>query len=84
MKMDTLQFSGPPEDYLFVDGMYHCKSCIPKVDVKTDGVDYPVSGYGYDTLAVRILDDHAIKFTIRRRLSLTSSASRQSLPTETR
>ena len=39
MKMDTLQFSGSPEDYLFADGMYHCKSCIPKVDVKTDGVD---------------------------------------------
>ena len=38
MKMDTLQFSGSPEDYLFADGMYHCKSCIPKVDVKTDGL----------------------------------------------
>lgn len=66
MKTDTLQFSGPPEDYLFVDGMYHCKSCIPKVDVKTDGVDHPVAGYGYDTLAVRILDDHAIKFTMKK------------------
>jgi hypothetical protein len=52
MKMDTLQFSGPPEDYLFADGMYHCKSCIPKVDVKTDGVDYEVTGHAYDTLAV--------------------------------
>jgi|SRR6267143_382753 len=66
MKMDTLQFSGPPEDYLFADGMYHCKSCIPKVDVKTDGVDYEVAGYSYDTLAVRILDDHAIKFTMKK------------------
>jgi hypothetical protein len=66
MKMDTLQFSGPPEDYLFADGMYHCKSCIPKVDVKTDGVAYEVTGYSYDTLAVRILDDHAIKFTMKK------------------
>ena len=66
MKMDTLDFSGPPEDYLFVDGMYHCKSCIPKVDVKTDGDDHPVAGYGYDTLAVRILDDRAIKFTMKK------------------
>jgi hypothetical protein len=66
MKMDTLQFSGPPEDYLFADGMYHCKSCIPKVDVKTDGVDYEVTGYSYDALAVRILDDHAIKFTMKK------------------
>ena len=62
MKMDTLQFSGSPEDYLFAHGMYHCKSCIPKVDVKTDGVDHE-AGYSYDTLAVRILDEHAIKFT---------------------
>ena len=66
MKMDTLQFSGSPEDYLFADGMYHCKSCIPKVDVKTDGVDHEVAGYSYDTLAVRILDDHAIKFTMKK------------------
>lgn len=66
MKMDTLQFSGSPEDYLFADGMYHCKSCIPKVDVKTDGVDHEVAGYPYDTLAVRILDDHAIKFTMKK------------------
>ncbi len=66
MKMDTLQFFGPPEDYLFADGMYHCKSCIPKVDVKTDGVDYEVTGYSYDTLAVRVLDDHAIKFTMKK------------------
>jgi len=66
MKMDTLEFSGSPEDYLFVDGMYHCKSCIPKVDVRTDGVDYPIAGYNYDTLAVQILDDHAIKFTMRK------------------
>jgi hypothetical protein len=66
MKMDTLQFSGPPEDYLFANGMYHCKSCIPKVDVKTDGVDYAITGYSYDTLAVRILNDHAIKFTMKK------------------
>lgn len=66
MKMGTLQFSGLAEDYLFADGMYHCKSCIPKVDVKTDGVDYEVKGYSYDTLAVRILNDHAIKFTMKK------------------
>lgn len=66
MKMDTLEFSGPPEDYLFLDGMYHCKSCTPKVDVKTDGVDYPVVGYNYDTLAVQIVDDRAIKFTMKK------------------
>jgi hypothetical protein len=32
--------------------MYHCKSCIPKVDAKTDAVDYEVTGYSYDTLSL--------------------------------
>ncbi len=66
MKMDTLQFSGPPEEYLFEKGMYHCVSCVPKVDVKTDGTDQKVVGYSYDTLTVRMLDDHSIKFTMKK------------------
>jgi hypothetical protein len=37
MKMDTLQFSGPPEEYLIDKGMYRCLRCVPKVDVKADG-----------------------------------------------
>jgi hypothetical protein len=66
MKMDTLQFSGPPEDYLFDKGMYHCESCIPKVDVETDGAEHKVTGHPYDTLAVRILDNRSIKFTMKK------------------
>lgn len=66
MKMETLKFSGPPEDYLFDKGMYRCKSCVPEVNVKTDGTDQKVVGYDYDTLAVRILDDHSIEFTMRK------------------
>ncbi len=66
MKMDTLQFSGPPEDYLFDNGRYHCESCVPKVDVKTDGTDQKVAGHAYDTLAVRILDSHSIQFTMKK------------------
>jgi hypothetical protein len=66
MKMDTLQFSGPPEEYLLVKGTYHCETCVPKVDVETDGTDHKVSGHPYDTLAVRILDNHSIKFTMKK------------------
>lgn len=66
MKMETLQFSGPPEDYLFDQGKYQCESCLPKVDVKTDGSDQKVTGYAYDTIAVRILDAHSIKFTMKK------------------
>jgi hypothetical protein len=66
MKMDALQFSGPPEDYLFDKGMYRCESCTPKVNVETDGADHKVTGHPYDTLAVRILDNRSIKFTMKK------------------
>jgi len=67
MKMNTLQFSGPPEQYLFDEGMYHCLSCVPKVHVKTDGTDQKVTGFAhYDTLAVRILDSNSVEFTMKK------------------
>jgi hypothetical protein len=72
MKMDTVQFSGPPEKYLFDKEMYHCLSCVPKVDVKTDGTDQKVAGYpNYDTLAVRILDGNSVRFTMKKEGKLT-------------
>jgi hypothetical protein len=67
MKMDTLRFSGPPEEYLYEKGMYHCLSCVPKVDVKTNGTDEKVAGFpNYDTLAVRILDSSSVEFTMKK------------------
>jgi len=68
MKMDTLQFSGPPENYVIEKGMYHCLSCVPKVEVKTDGSDQKVAGHEsfYDTIAVRILDPYAVSFTFKK------------------
>ncbi len=66
MKTDTLQFSGPPEVYLLDKGIYHCESCVPKVDVETDGNDHKVTGHPYDTLAVRVLDSRSVKFTMKK------------------
>jgi len=68
MKMSTLEFSGASEEYLIADGIYHCLTCTPKVDVKTDGADYKVSGHEvyYDTIAVRVLDARSLAFTFKK------------------
>jgi hypothetical protein len=72
MKMDTLRFCGAPEKYFFDKEMYHCLSCVPKVDVKTDGTDQRVAGYpNYDTLAVRMLDGNSVRFTMKKGGKLT-------------
>jgi hypothetical protein len=68
MKMDTLQFSGPPEEYLIDKGMYHCVSCVPQVDVRTDGTDQKTAGHEafYDTISVKIIDARTIKFAFKK------------------
>jgi hypothetical protein len=71
MKMNTLQFSGPPEAYLVDHGMYRCLSCVPRVDVETDGVDHKVIGHPYDTLAVRVVDSRSVKFSMKKAGKLT-------------
>jgi hypothetical protein len=63
MRMDTLEFTGPPEDYLLSDGMYHCLSCLPKLDVKADGTKQKVTGQlHFDTMLVRVVDAHSVAF----------------------
>jgi len=68
MKMDTLQFSGPPEEYLIAHGMYHCLSCVPKVEVNADGTDYKITGHEayYDSIAVKIVDANTVNFAFKK------------------
>jgi len=68
MKMDTLQFSGPPEEYLIAHGMYQCLSCVPRVEVKADGTDYKIAGHEayYDSIAVKIVDANTVNFAFKK------------------
>jgi hypothetical protein len=76
MRMDTLQFSGTPEEYLITHDIYHCLSCVPKIDVKADGVDHKVIGHEayYDTIAIRVLDSQTLDFTFKRNGRLVAAS----------
>jgi len=43
-------------------------SCVPPVDIKTDGTDQKVAGHEayYDTISARILDSNAVDFTFKK------------------
>ena len=61
--MDTIKFS-QPEQYMIEKGMFHCLSCIPKVDVRTDGCEQKVSGHAhFDIIVVRVVDPSSVEFT---------------------
>lgn len=67
MKVDTIQFSDSPGEYLLDKGMYHCSTCIPTVDVKADGNDQKVTGQAnFDTLSVRVVDSSSVEFTFKK------------------
>ena len=63
----TAKFPEKPDVYLLQDGMYHCKTCAPPVDVKADGQDQKVSGHPYyDTKSVKVVDDRTIEETDKK------------------
>lgn len=65
--MDTLEFSGPPEEYVLNEGMYHCLSCVPRVDVKADGGEQKVTGQlHFDTISVRVVDPNSVEFAFKK------------------
>ena len=67
MKMDTIQLWGPPEEYLLQNGMYHCLTCAPRVDVAMDGKDQPVTGHpNFDTIAIRVVHANSVEFIQKR------------------
>lgn len=67
MRMETIELSGPPEEYLLKDGMYHCLTCAPRVDIKADGTDEKVTGHPYfDTLSVQVVDANSVRFVSKK------------------
>jgi hypothetical protein len=65
--LKTAQFPKKPDVYLLQDGMYHCKTCVPPIDVKADGTDQKVSGNPYiDMINIKVVDDHTIMETDKK------------------
>jgi hypothetical protein len=67
IQLDKADFSKKPDVYEVQNGMYRCDSCAPKIEIKADGQDQKVTGHPYyDTMAIKVVDDHAIEETDKR------------------
>jgi hypothetical protein len=65
--LNTTQLPTKPGVYLLQDGTYHCRTCIPAIDVRADGIDHKVAGDScYDTVSVRVVDDRTVIETDKR------------------
>jgi hypothetical protein len=74
--MDKAKFSPKPITFSTSNGMYDCSSCAPKINIKADGTDQPVTGQAYDTIAVKEVDPHSIQITTKKNGKTTLEQSR--------
>jgi hypothetical protein len=64
---DTAQLPEKPEVYLLAKGIFHCLSCVPKIEIKADGHDQNVAGSSYfDTESVRVVDANTVEFIAKK------------------
>jgi len=65
--LNNAKLSSKPDIYLLRDGMWHCKTCVPAIDVKADGQDQTVAGHPYyDSISITIVDDHTVQQTTKK------------------
>jgi len=68
-KIDLNQVKLPdkPEVWLLQNGTYECSTCVPRIGVKADGTDRPVTGTkSMDTVAVKVVNDKEVDLTIKK------------------
>jgi hypothetical protein len=64
---DTAQLSEKPEVYVLAKGIFHCLSCVPKNEIKADGLDHNVAGSSYfDMKSVRVVDANTVEFIAKK------------------
>jgi hypothetical protein len=63
---DQAKISQKPMVFSVNNGMYDCFYCSPKIHVKADGQDQPVTGQFYDTINVREVDPKSIAVTFKK------------------
>lgn len=60
--LGSVKFPQKPDEYLLKDGVYHCKTCAPPIQVKADGQDQKVAGHPYfDAMSIKVVDDQTIE-----------------------
>ncbi|MHB8526671.1 MAG: hypothetical protein ACYDD2_11010 [Candidatus Acidiferrales bacterium] len=66
-KIDTnkARFSKKPDVYLLQNGMWHCKSCVPPINMKADGGDYKLASSSpcSETASMKVIDGRTVLLT---------------------
>ena len=65
-----------PDVFMIKDGMYHCGTCKPALDVKADGQWHKVAGHDYyDEAMFEVVDDHTTKEAYKKNGKLVTEGT---------
>lgn len=73
--VNKAQFSKKPDVYLLQNGLWHCKSCVPPINMKADGkfyklgVSFPCS----QTASMKAVDDRTVLLTSKANGKITGT-----------
>jgi WD40-like Beta Propeller Repeat len=64
---NKVRFSKKPDMYVLENGVWHCKSCVPAINMKADGRDHPLPEPSAcaETASVKVIDARTILITDR-------------------
>jgi len=72
--LTSIDHPAKPLVYVFKDGVYDCKSCMPKVQIKFDGKDQKIEDNPYaDTLAIKVNDKSHLEMISKKGGKVVSS-----------
>lgn len=67
LNLDSIKYSGKPDEALLIDGQYTCKTCVPPYTVKADGTQQPTPGNSFiDHISVKVLSPTSVEFVRMR------------------
>ena len=67
LRLDSVKYSGKPDEALLIDGQYTCKTCVPPFTVKADGTQQPTPGNSFiDHITVKVLSPSAVELVRMR------------------
>jgi hypothetical protein len=64
---NTAELPTRPDIYVLDKGTWHCKSCVPEVQVSADGKSHRVTGQSlYDAVAITVANTRIVKITVTK------------------
>jgi hypothetical protein len=64
LKLDSVKYSGKPQEVELVGGKYTCKSCVPTFTIPADGKPQPTPGrVSSDHMAVKVASPTTVEYT---------------------